>query len=156
MDAGDQIIGDVMSFDTTHHLAAKTIGLAPLVRLLNNVQKTGPGALTVPSPREVMIMRENIRDNDYRGVIRYADASGSTRGWGNWTVHGSGMQQALHKIYGAGMEITESGQYVKEQHANNANRDIIANLSKAFVIAFWASPSPNTPCLLYTSDAADE
>ena len=70
-----------MSFDTAHHLAAKTIGLAPLVKLLANVQKTGQSEDEVDPPREVILSHETVRHRDYRGYIWHSSGSG-TLPWG--------------------------------------------------------------------------
>ena len=47
-----------MSFDTNLHLASKTIGLAPLVKLLANVQKTGQSEDDVDPSRHVILYND--------------------------------------------------------------------------------------------------
>ena len=126
-----------MSFDTDHHLAAKTIGLAPLVRLLANVQKTGQSEEGVDPYSEVVLMHETVRDRDYRGYFWHVD-SGTTLPWGEWQIIHNGTEEQSHeKIFGGGLKILTTGSYQREDIANTVQRNAIANLPKNMTCAFW-------------------
>ena len=128
-----------MSFDVNHHLAAKTIGLAPLVKLLANVQKTGPGEATVPPPRETMLIKETVRSHDYLGYFSIYDTGHTTLATPTWPIMSGGTEtRSTDLVFGAGMKIVTLGVYIQQQFGSGTgDRASFDALNESMTFAAW-------------------
>lgn len=128
-----------MSFDDNLHLAAKTIGLAPLIRLYNLAQKSESSEeTTIPPPRQLMLANENMKTNDGQCIVRYSNDASTIVPWGPFEELGTGeLELSSDTVHGGGLRVKTAGKYLKENHTTEARETAVENLDGTMILSWW-------------------